>query len=39
MVKIPGSLALVSVDYNLENGTFKGWTRSVVREDGKWVVR
>ena len=31
--------ALVSVDYNLENGTFKGWTRSVIQEDGKWVVR
>ncbi len=31
--------ALVSVDYNTENGTFKGWTRSVIQEDGKWVVR
>ena len=31
--------ALVSVDYHTENGTFKGWTRSVIREDGKWVVR
>ena len=31
--------ALVSVDYNTESGTFKGWTRSVIRENGKWVVR
>ena len=31
--------ALVSVDYNTETGTFKGWTRSVIQEDGKWVVR
>ena len=31
--------ALVSVDYNTASGTFKGWTRSVIREGGKWVVR
>ena len=31
--------ALVSVDYNLTDGTFKGWTRTVILEDGKWVVR
>ena len=31
--------ALVSVDFNEEDGTFKGWTRSVILEDGKWVVR
>jgi hypothetical protein len=31
--------ALVSVDFNNEDGTFIGWTRAVIREDGKWVVR
>ncbi len=31
--------ALVSVDYNTKNGTFKGWTRTVIQEDGKWAVR
>ena len=31
--------ALVSVDYNMPDGTFKGWTRSVILEDGRWVVR
>jgi hypothetical protein len=31
--------ALVSVDYNTADGTFKGWTRTVILEDGKWVVR
>ena len=31
--------ALVSVDYNMVDGTFKGWTRSVILEDGRWVVR
>jgi len=31
--------ALVNVNYNTENGSFKDWTRKVIREDGKWVVR
>ena len=31
--------ALVRVDYNLTDGTFKGWTRKVILEDDQWVVR
>lgn len=31
--------ALVNVSFNCDDGTHSGWTRSLIREDEKWVLR
>jgi len=31
--------ARVYISYNLKDGTFKGWSRFIVIEEGHWVVR